>query len=142
MGTPVLDVDLDADSITMLATRGLTAGAGEFVTFSSLDWVNDPSGEIVGFELENGGVTGLDAGDITTTAHTVEFDFNGTGWNPGDFVKITLQVDHDVPVPEPASVALLGPEPAGIRDQTKADAILVDMHLGISARTPASCRGF
>jgi hypothetical protein len=111
-GNPFFDVDLDSNSITLINLSALGTGAGEFLTLSSLDWLDFPAGEIEDFSLVTLGVAGLNASDITLTAHSVGIDFNGTQWRPGDFAEITLQVNHAVP--EPTTLLLLGLGLAGL----------------------------
>jgi PEP-CTERM motif len=60
---------------------------------------------ITGVTLTTGNIAGLDASRISFSAHSVQVDMRGLGLGaPQAFFQLDLQT---VPVPEPASVALL-----------------------------------
>ena len=102
---PFFDIDIDDSSITMTNLSSLNAGAGEFVTFSDLDWTNGP-GEIIDFSLDVFGVIGLDQSDISFTANSVGIDFNNTSWGLGDSIVVNLETTH-TPTPEPSTILSL-----------------------------------
>ena len=104
--SPYFDVDLGASSILIDVQpfKSVSFGSGPTLTFSSLFGPNE---FITGFSLATT-VTGLTASDITVTGHSVAIDLTSTGWSSNAFANITLQTDTVTPVPEPASMLLLG----------------------------------
>lgn len=101
--TDFFSVDIGASSVLLKYVNegSLSAGAGELLTLSDLDWLNSLD-KIAGFSLEVFGAEGLTASDITFNDHSVSVNLNETSWKPGDFAAISLETDRTA-VPEPSS---------------------------------------
>ena len=100
----IINIDLDANSITLTSTINNLFQPNDMLTISDLDWIGTP-GEITGFVLTNNGVTDLVSSDITTMSDSVEVFTGGSHWDPGDNIVIDLQVTH---IPEPPAFLFLG----------------------------------
>ena len=97
------DIDISSESIllTYINTGATTITTqGLILSLSDLDWVNDPSGRIVGVDVFLTGTDGVEASDITFGDDFIDFNLTGTSWNSDNSpsVRIDLQVEH---VPEP-----------------------------------------
>jgi hypothetical protein len=106
--TPEFAVDIGASSIAItLVSGGISMSAtGSAFTLASLD---DSAGDIVGIaNFTTSGTTGIDASDITFTAHAVRFNVDDSAWTEGrnSFARFDLVV-RGAAVAEPATLALL-----------------------------------
>lgn len=104
--------DIRADSIRLgvrLGSSGFGFGNADFhiIRFSSLDWVDDPTGILVGATLVDTNVGNLTQADFTVGDHQLDIYVGSTFWNLERFVEIELITDHDVvDLPAPMSLAL------------------------------------
>jgi hypothetical protein len=104
------DLDVDASSVIYTLDQGpggITGNLG-VVTLSDLDWLPLP-GQITG--IANFATTvfsGMAFSDITFTTNSVSIDANNTNWLIGQFVSFDIVASHAAPVPEPATMLLLG----------------------------------
>jgi hypothetical protein len=98
---PFFRVDISSSTVRLdyVAEGGLSAGAGEIVTFGDLQWTDFPSGRIIGIEnFATGDTTGVEAGDITFSDDSTSLDFDRTTWSGvGAFVQWDLVVEHNTP---------------------------------------------
>ncbi|WP_245306199.1 VPLPA-CTERM sorting domain-containing protein [Roseovarius aestuariivivens] len=106
-GNDLFSVDIAASSIRLDFVSGsLGAGAGELLTFSDLDFT--PASNIVGIgNFQTTALFGVQASDVSFTADSVSFDFNGTDWRNGQFVSFDLVTAQTGVVPLPAGLPLL-----------------------------------
>jgi hypothetical protein len=106
----VLDVDIGASSIAItLNPRWIAAGffssPSQVLVLGSLD---DSAGPIVGIaNFTTFNTVAITASDVSVTAHSVSFTFDGSSWNSGASASFDLVIRPSA-VPEPASLALLG----------------------------------
>jgi hypothetical protein len=103
-GGPFFNIDIGASSFSMTNLFSLRAGAGEMLTISSLDWVDNPNGILVGIDNFFTNATGVEPSDITVGDHSIVFNFNDTSWGVGQILSFDLVTNHDIP--EPATLAL------------------------------------
>lgn len=99
-GSPRAQLDLTDLTIELTWTfSNFGLGANEVLTLSDLDFLLPaaPAYSVT----SAGGVTGIEAGDVSISGSTLTWDLNNTRWDQGSTATITF-------VPEPAGVALLG----------------------------------
>jgi hypothetical protein len=105
-------VDVAAASITLEAINFFATGTEFNVTFGDLD---SSAGDIVGVSVVTSGASGIDASDLSFTAHSVGLNLNDSGvWDSGDTIVISLTFANAAAVPSPASLLLLAPAVAGL----------------------------
>jgi hypothetical protein len=81
------------------------------LTFGDLD---SSAGDISGVSVVTFGVSGIEASDLSFTAHSVTIDVSNSGqWDPGDNAIISLTFAN-APVPMPPTVVLLAFAVAGL----------------------------
>jgi hypothetical protein len=109
IGIPVFTVDVGASSVNVRASfRGFSAFAtGTALDLGSLD---DSVGPIIGIaNFTTTGTTGIDASDVTFTAHSIHFNMDDSGWELTANASFDLLVASPVAsVGEPATLMLLG----------------------------------
>lgn len=117
VGRPVFDIDVGSSSIVVssLSVSEFSFNVGaireDILSFSNLSWGAQP-GEIVGASLTFiGDITGLDDGDLSFTANSLDINLNNIVFDPGASFRIDLDVDH---LPEPGTIALFGLGLAGL----------------------------
>ena len=107
--------EIGANSIRLLGGRfrppALIIGFGNasrhVLSFTSLDWLDDPTGILVGATLVDTNVPRLTQEDFTVGDHQLDILLALTEWNPNSFVEIELITDHTVVgLPAPMSLAL------------------------------------
>ena len=108
-GTFSINVEESSFEVAYVPPTGGTGfGFGNFLTLSSLNWVNDPTGIITGLTLTNNGVSGLSASNLSFTDNSVTVDLGSTGWGPADNILVDLQTFHPAAVPAPSAMLLMG----------------------------------
>jgi hypothetical protein len=102
------DVDIGAESIRIDVLASGAIGTADFFgfQFESLNWSPIP-GEITGFSNIDSNIVGIDISRFISTADAVAINLQGLTLAQGDFVDVTLAVQHDVPAP-PALGLLVG----------------------------------
>lgn len=112
-GGDFFDINIEAETIS-ISSRGPSDtfgffGSGARIVFESLDWVNDPTGVLVGAELEStSNLTGLSDSDLTVIDdHTLSVSISGIRWSndPTSVAVIGLQTSHGV-VPELSTISI------------------------------------
>lgn len=107
-------VDVAAASITVEALGNLGSLGEEWtMIFGDLD---SSAGDIVGVGLvTSGGVVGLDASDVSFTAHSVTINPNHTDlWDLGDTAVISLIFENAAPVAAPTTLLLVAAGLVGV----------------------------
>ena len=101
-------VNIGASSITFDALTDFSLSAtGSAILLGSLD---DSAGDIVGIaNFSTSDTIGIDASDVTFTAHTVRFNVDDSAWSPAGLASFDLLVSGPAAaVAEPATLALVG----------------------------------
>lgn len=104
-----LDVDLAAATIRIdnptIATVPFPTNGGEQIIFSSLDWVNDPTGIITGLVLVDfdlalhaGNAVAFSDANLSFTDHSVTIAIAGYDFDPSSYIDILIETNH-APVP-------------------------------------------
>jgi hypothetical protein len=108
VGFPVFTVDVGASSINVRASfLGFSASAtGTALDLGSLD---DSVGPIIGIaNFTTTGTIGIDASDVTFTAHSIHFNMDDSGWDITANASFDLLVASPVvSANEPATLMLL-----------------------------------
>ncbi len=101
----LLEIDVQESSIVLSVLSGLpwSIGGGHLM-ISSLDWVGDPTAEIISASVTSG-ISGLDDSKLIIDAHSITVLYDGVSWQGGT-TTINLVTTHGVP--EPTTVALFG----------------------------------
>jgi hypothetical protein len=98
--------------IKISSLSSFTFGANGTITIGDID---DSGGNIVGITSvsASAGISGIDASDISFTAHTVSFNLANSAWTANQGLTVQLAV-RPAAVPEPGSLALVAIALAGI----------------------------
>jgi hypothetical protein len=98
--------------IKISSLSSFTFGANGTITIGDID---DSGGNIVGITSvsASAGISGIDASDISFTAHTVSFNLANSVWTSNQGLTVQLAV-RPAAVPEPGSLALVALALAGI----------------------------
>ncbi|MEM8793736.1 MAG: hypothetical protein AAGE80_19130 [Pseudomonadota bacterium] len=105
-----IDIDVGAETIAFTALDDIDFFVGDALSFSSLNWTDDPSGILSGVTLTAfAGVTGLEQGDISFGPDSITIDLALTDWSPGATATLSLETTDGsaTVIPLPASAPLL-----------------------------------
>lgn len=111
----LFSVDLMASEIliTSLFSGGITAGIS--FAFGNLVWSDFPSGIVSDVTLIESN-DNLDASNLSFSDHTVSLSHSTlTSYSVGETIRLILETDHPMSVPEPTTFALVGLGIAGLR---------------------------
>jgi len=103
------NADVEASQI-MIGYSGFPtafASGQETLTFESVDWIDDPTGFIIGVTLDNTTVSGLTQSDITFGPHTITLDITGLTWQAGDKALLSIDAQHNASVPDGGHTGVL-----------------------------------
>lgn len=109
-----ITADIGASSIRLgfqFESPGSEHGIGNSNTnilrFTSLDWIDNPTGILVGATLVGTNVAGLRQADFAVGDHQLDILIADTAWRSNSFVEIELITDHAVvDLSAPMSLAL------------------------------------
>jgi hypothetical protein len=109
IGFAVFTVDIGASSVNVRASF-LGFGAGGTGTALDLGSLDDSVGPIIGIaNFTTTSTIGIDASDVTFTAHSIHFDMDDSGWDLTANASFDLLVGSPVAsVGEPGTLVLLG----------------------------------
>ena len=115
-----LILDVEASSVGLVVGPGLNPDPFQFadafpdgtpvdffgILYADLNWVNDPTGEIVGFLPIDTNIIGLDDSRVQFAPNAVAVDLKGLEITVGSYFEVGLLTTHEE-VPEPTTVALM-----------------------------------
>jgi len=112
---PMFTVNITGSSYILTAASSITVSFGGAVGAASLDWIGDPTGEIIGFDLTSD-FAAITSSDITFGPHFVQVSLAGLTISPADLGKqvvVDFITAHDQ-IPEPGTLAVFGLGLAGL----------------------------